>query len=159
MTAIRVVAISTEIVEAVRKTGKDQQYGFPAYTSASPGGMPCRHCLSYIAAATEHATLFTHDPFAGLEKLPLPGPVYIHAAGCQRYPEHRGIPKQLMASPRTLNAYARGRRLLAQEYVQGTSAEATIARLFARPDVAYVHVHSTTAGCFTFRIERALDSK
>lgn len=61
-----------------------------------------------------------------------------------------------MTSPRTLNAYARGRRLVAQEYVDFASAEATIERLFARLDVDYVHVRSTTAGCYTFRLERAV---
>jgi len=159
VSAIRIVAISTEVAEAVRRTGKDPQYGFPASTSAAPEDLPCRHCLSYIAAGVERAVLFTYDSFAGLEKLPLPGPVYIHADGCARFPEKGGMPGHLMTSPRTLNAYAHGRRLLAQEYVDGASAELTVARLFERPDVDYVHVRSTTAGCFTFRIERALGSR
>jgi hypothetical protein len=29
-----------------------------------------------------------------------------------------------------------------------------IEEIFARSDVDYIHVNSTTAGCFTFRIER-----
>ena len=113
----------------------------------------------WIAEGAERATLFTLDPFAGIETLPLPGPIYIHADGCVRYAENAGIPNKLMTSPRTLNAYARGRRLMAQEYVDFANAEGTIARLFARPDVDYVHVRSTTAGCYTFRLERSVTSK
>ncbi len=64
-----------------------------------------------------------------------------------------------MSSPRTLNAYGNGRRLVAQEYVNESSASETIERLLARPEVDYIHVRSTTAGCFTFRIERALQAK
>jgi len=74
-----------------------------------------------------NAQFFLHTTlFAGLEKLPLPGPVYIHADGCARFPEKGAMPGHLMTSPRTLNAYAHGRRLLAQEYVDGASAELTV---------------------------------
>jgi hypothetical protein len=121
--------------------------------------MPCRHCLAYITAGTERATLFTHDAFAGLEDLPLPGPVYIHADGCDRYPEGAGIPANLMMSPRTLNAYGRGRRLIAQEYVEPGNANEVIERLFERAEIDYVHVRSTTAGCYAFRVERAAGPK
>jgi hypothetical protein len=129
------------------------------YSAPAGEGLPCRHCLDWIAEGAERATLFTLDPFAGLEKLPLPGPVYIHAGGCKRYPEDGGIPMRLMTSPRTLNAYGRGRRLVAQEYVESGNAETTIERLFDRVEVDYVHVRSTTAGCYTFRLERMTDSK
>jgi hypothetical protein len=159
MSSIRVVAISTALAESVRKKGKDPQFGFPVYTAPAGGGLPCRHCLDWIVEGSERAALFTLDPFAGFEKLPLPGPVYIHADGCDRYPEDGGIPARLMTSPRTLNAYGHGRRLVAQEYVESGNAEATIERLFQRSDVAYVHVRSTMAGCYTFRLERVNDSK
>jgi hypothetical protein len=49
----------------------------------------------------------------------------------------------------------RGRRLLAQEYVADGNFELAIEKPLARPDVDYLQVNSTTAGCFTFRIDRA----
>jgi hypothetical protein len=155
MIPIRVVAIPTEIADAVRSTHKDPHYGHPADTSVAGEGAPCRHCLRNIAAGAEEATLFTYDAFEGIESLPRPGPVYIHAESCERYPEHGGFPAALRNSPRTLNAYARGRRLVAAEYVENGNVDAEIEKLFARPDVDYIHVRSTTAGCYTFRIERA----
>jgi hypothetical protein len=90
-----------------------------------------------------------------LEPLPQPGPIYIHADNCPRYPEDGGFPEELRGSPRTLEAYARGRRLLVQEFVSDGKFEPVIEELFARADVDYLQVNSTTAGCFTFRIERA----
>jgi hypothetical protein len=155
MIPIRVVAIPTEIAEAVRRTHKDPHYGHPAHTEIAGEGAPCRHCLEIIGAGSAKATLFTYDAFEGLESLPLPGPVYIHADACERYSESGGFPPALRNSPRTLNAYARGRRLLAAEYVENGNVDAGIENLFARPDVDYIHVRSTTAGCYTFRIERA----
>jgi hypothetical protein len=151
--AKRIVAIETGVADAARLGGKDVQYGFPAYTAPAGAGAPCRHCLQWIAEG-DGATLFTLDPFAGVEKLPLPGPVYVHADGCARYPEDGELPMHLLRSPRTLNAYAKGRRMVAQEYVDAATAEETIERLMARDDVDYIHVRSTTAGCFTFRIEK-----
>jgi hypothetical protein len=153
MIPTRVIAISTELAESVRAAAKDPHYKFPAYTAVTKEGAPCRHCLKIIPAG-EQATLFTYDAFEGTEKLPLPGPVYIHANSCERYPEDAGFPVELKNSSRTLNAYAKGRRLLAQEYVENGTVDSTVEKLFARPDVEYIHVRSTTAGCYTFRIER-----
>jgi hypothetical protein len=43
---------------------------------------------------------------------------------------------------------------MAQEYVADGNFEPIIEKLFASPEVDYLQVNSTTAGCFTFRIER-----
>jgi hypothetical protein len=153
MIPTRVTAISTEVAESVRQRQKDPHYNLPAYTDMANGDAPCRHCLKIIPAG-EQAMLFTYDAFEGIEKLPLPGPVYIHAKSCERYPEDAGFPAELKNSPRTLNAYAQGRRLLAQEYVENGTVDSAVEKLFTRAEVEYIHVRSTTAGCYTFRIER-----
>jgi len=129
--------------------------GFPAHVEVAADNAPCRHCLRTFTAGQERRILFTYDRFTGLEPLPQPGPIYIHSDNCPRYPEDGGFPEELRGSPRTLEAYARGRRLLAQEYVSDGKFEPVIEDLFTRADVDYLQVNSTTAGCFTFRIERA----
>jgi len=154
MIPIRVIAISSDIAESVRKTMKDPGYGFPAYTEVATGGAPCRHCLRMISPG-ERWTLFTHDAFEGIEKLPLPGPVYVHAESCERYPEDGGFRAELRSSPRTLSAYARGAQLLVQEFVEDGDFDMGIKKLFARTDTDYIQVRSTTAGCYTLRVERA----
>lgn len=154
MQPIRIVAIPSEIAESVRATLRAPVYGFPAHVESGTETAPCRHCLRQIQAPDERRILFTYDRFAGREALPQPGPVYIHAAPCERYPEDAGFPDELRDSPRTLEAYVCGRRLLAQEYVSDGRMEPAIERLFARPEVDYIQVNSTIAGCYTFRIER-----
>jgi hypothetical protein len=153
MEQIRIVAIPTKVVESVRATMLAPSYGFPAQTEVGADQAPCRHCLRLITAGMERV-LFTYDRFAGVESLPLPGPVFIHAEACERYPESIGFPDELRASPRTLEGYARGRRLLAQKYVTDGKMERVIQEMFSSSDVDYIHVNSTTAGCYTFRIER-----
>jgi hypothetical protein len=151
---VRIVAIETEIAEQVRATLKAPIYGFPAHLEIAEDEAPCRHCLRTIIP-TERRILFTYDRFTGKESLPQPGPVYIHADGCRRYPESASFPEDLRNSPRTMEAYAPGRKLQAQEYVTDGRFEPILEKLFANPDVNYVQVNSITAGCFTFRIDRA----
>ncbi len=154
MQPIRIVAIPTEIAEEVRSTMKAPGYGFPAHKEVGEDAAPCRHCLRLIEPGQEGRILFTYDRFKGAESLPQPGPIYVHAQGCERYAEDEGIPAELRGSPRTLEGYARGRRLVAQEYVANGEFEPAVEKLFANPEIDYLQVHSTTAGCFTFRIER-----
>jgi hypothetical protein len=155
MLPIRIVAIPTQVAKEVRSTMRAPVYDFPAHMEVAADDAPCRHCLRTFTAGHERRILFTYDRFTGLEPLPQPGPIYIHADNCPRYPEDGGFPEELRGSPRTLEAYARGRRLLAQEHVSDGKFEPVIEELFTRADVEYLQVNSTTAGCFTFRIERA----
>jgi hypothetical protein len=64
------------------------------------------------------------------------------------------FPEELRASPRTLEAYGRGRRLLGQEYVADGKFELAVEKFFNQEQIDYIQVHGTTAGCFTFRIDR-----
>ncbi|MBV8514372.1 MAG: DUF1203 domain-containing protein [Acidobacteria bacterium] len=155
MNTMRIVAIPTEVASAVRSTLKAPTYGFPAHVEIASDAAPCRHCLKTFVAGNDQRILFTYDRFAGVESLPQPGPVYIHADNCERHHADGGFPDELRNSPRTLEAYARGRKLIATEYVADGKYELAIENLFANPETDYIQVNSTTAGCFTFRIERA----
>ena len=81
--------------------------------------------------------------------------MFIQEGSCERYAEDEGFPPDVRKHPLTFNAYARGRVLRAQVYVTDGCVEPVIERLLARPDVDYVHVRDTRAGCFGFRVERA----
>ena len=153
----KIVAISTEVAAAVRQTMRAPVYGFPAHKELVTDAAPCRHCLRLITPQVDDAILFTYDRFTGVEELPQPGPIYMHAKKCFRYDEGGGFPEELRGSARTLEAYARGRRFIAQEYVTDGAFEVAIERLFSNREVDYLQVSSTTAGCFTFRIERTGD--
>ncbi|HEU5411882.1 MAG TPA: DUF1203 domain-containing protein [Candidatus Acidoferrales bacterium] len=155
MLPIRIVAIPTAVAESVRATLRDPVYGHVAYVEVGAESAPCRHCLRLIAAG-ERRILFTYDRFSGVEPLPLPGPIYIHAEPCERYPESAEFPDELRGSPRTLEGYSAGRHLVAREYVNDGAMEKALETIFVRGEVDYVLVNSTTAGCNTFRIERQL---
>jgi hypothetical protein len=151
----KVIAIPTDVADAVRTRGTSPGYGHPAHAEVATGRGPCRHCLRTFAIGRDRRVLFTYDAFSGTESLPLPGPVFVHEAPCERYAEDAGFPADVRSHPLTFNAYGRGRRLRAQEYVADGDVEPVIERLLARSDVDYIHVRDTHAGCFDFAIERA----
>ena len=155
MQPYRVVAVEDRIANAVRRTLRAPGYGHPAHSDVATGHGPCRQCLRTFTVGSERRILFTYDSFYGKEKLPLPGPVFIHEQECERYSENAGFPPDMLPHRLTLNAYARGRRLIAQRYVANGVVESEVQRLLEDREVAYIHVRNTDAGCYAFSIERS----
>jgi hypothetical protein len=154
MSSFRVIAIPTEVAEFVRHTLKSPGYGFPAHKEIAAGRAPCRHCLQLIRVQKEELLLFTYDAFHEQGVPPLPGPVYLHAGQCERYPENDSLPPNYRGVPLTLNAYGAERTLLGEVRITNGDEEMVAEQLFANPLVEYVHVRSTSAGCYLFRLER-----
>ncbi len=116
MTTIKIIAIPTRVAEFVRVNQQAPRYLHPAYTEIARGYGPCRHCLRTFRIGEESRTLFTYDPFAEIENLPLPGPIFIHTEACERYAEDGGYPGDMRNFASVLDAYAKGLRLLEQVY-------------------------------------------
>jgi hypothetical protein len=154
MSSFEVVAIPTKVAAAVRATGKAPDYGFPAHKETAAGRAPCRHCLRLIRVGDEELLLFTYDPFRELGEPPLPGPVYIHVEDCQRRLEQYSFPEEYRGRLLTLAAYGKDRKLLQETRLHAGGEDEEAETLFADPAVRYVHVRSTEAGCYLFRLDR-----
>lgn len=155
MTSFHAVAIPTEVANSVRATMKAPKYGFPAHKEVATGRAPCRHCLQLVKLHEEEAILFTMDAFHGQNVPPSPGPVYIHAIECARYDGNGGIPETYRGRLLTLEAFGADRKLLAEVRTTHGEEETATQSLLANPEVEYVHVRSTEAGCYLFRVERS----
>jgi uncharacterized protein DUF1203 len=151
----RVIALAQDVADAVRATHLSPFSKHPTHTEVARGHGPCRLCLRAFAVGQDRRILFTLDPFAGLESLPLPGPVFIHEGACQRHAEDGGFPVDLRGRALTIQGFGSGRRLLAEDHVANGTVDAVIERLLELPNVDYLHVRDTAAGCYDFRIERA----
>ena len=149
----RIAAIPTKVADLVRSSKRSPGYGHPAHVEVATGYGPCRHCLRTFEIGQEKRILFTYDPFHGLETVPLPGPVFIHADECERYAENAGFPEELRRHGLTVVAYGEGRRVLTEEHVTDGEVDAVIAQLLRREDVKYLHVRDLEAGCYNLRIE------
>ena len=155
MTSFRVVALPTHVAQSVRETQKSPEYGFPAHRQLAAGRAPCRHCLQLILEQKEELLLFTYDPFHELGVPPLPGPVYLHADECPRHAESDPFPDHYRGKKLTLSAYGAERALFDEIRVANGEEERKVEELFSNPAVHYVHVRSTEAGCYLFRLERS----
>src|SRR3974390_3423162 len=153
MSSFKVAAIPTEIAESVRATQKAPVYGFPAHREVARGRPPCRHCLELIRPNDEELLLFTYNPFRELGEPPLPGPVYIHAKECPRHSAGGSIPEEYRGRLLTLEAYGEDRALLKEVRVSKGEEQVVAEQMFREPNIRYVHVRSTEAGCFLFRLE------
>ena len=121
--------------------------------AAATGFGPCRLCLRTFREGEEDRILFTHDTYAGVSEFAQPGPVFIHADECEPYDGH-GFPAALSELELTFEAVALGPRVVELERTTGADAEPTVARLLGLPEVDYVNVRNTGAGCFVARVER-----
>jgi hypothetical protein len=154
MTQYRTLAIPTHVANAARSTGKAPGYEHPVHSMVATGYGPCRHCLSEFEVGTDNRTLFTYDPFADTS-LPLPGPVYIHAESCPRYPESAPFPSKLKRYKSRITGYDSNQTMRGRVVAKGSAIDDAIDGLLADPEVSFLHVRNATAGCFTLTIERA----
>jgi hypothetical protein len=146
-----VEALPREVAAHVREHGRDPTWGHAATTELATGFGPCRFCLRRFREGEELRTLFTHDTYAGVAEFPQPGPVYIHADDCDRWAGD-GFPPELRGLALTFEGVAAGPRAVALERTNGEGVETAIERLLGLPEVDYVNVRNTEAGCFVARI-------
>lgn len=79
----------------------------------------------------------------------------MHDHSCAVYSPEDQYPESLRFLPVTMNAYGRGRQLILVRHVPADGVvEQVIDDLLSSPEVDYIHVRNTEAGCYLFRIER-----
>ena len=156
MQTLRYLALDTAAVEAMQAGGPDSNGQLPERYVSDGGGNPCRHCLTYITGG-EAMQVVGHRPFPQVQPYAETGPLFIHAEPCLRHVEVSGFPEALKNSTDfILRGYSHDDRI-----VYGTGAvvatpeiPARAAELFARGDIAFLHLRSTPNNCYQLRIER-----
>lgn len=151
---LRTIPIPAGVATAARDSRRSPQYGHPAHVETAKGYGPCRLCLDTFRVGEEERLLFTYDPFAGIEPLPDPGPIFIHADGCAPFDAPSGFPEALRALPLVLDGYAPGAWVVARERVTGGNVEGAADRIFIHAAVTHIHVRNAEAGCYIARLER-----
>jgi hypothetical protein len=65
------------------------------------------------------------------------------------------VPEQLAIRLLSVRAYDEHHMMTDADVTEGVALEPLIARFFADPAVAYLHVHNAGRGCFAARVDRA----
>lgn len=153
---IRFTGLSTQIVRAYQ-SGVPDAYDLPAETAVSDGrGNPCRHCLREIPKGADFLIL-AHRPFEGLHPYAETGPIFLCADACEQPEDDRVIPAILTTSPDYLiKGYSAQDRIIygTGAIVAAQDLETRAEAIFAKPDVAYIHVRSSRNNCYQLRIDR-----
>lgn len=120
----------------------------------SKPGFPCR--VSLVDAEPGETLLLLnflhHDvpgPYRGS------GPIYVRESATAGVFAPGEVPELLARRLLSVRAYDADGMLREADVTQGRELAALVQRLFADPDVAYLHAHNAKPGCFNCRIERA----
>ena len=149
----RVIPISRDAADEVRRNMVSPFGKLPASSSVATGYGPCRSCLKTFRQGEEERIYITYDPFAGISKLPLPGPVFIHTEECAEYSD-RGFPKELRSIPLILEGFGGNSRLVRGEPVSIDSVDEQIEEILDADEVEVIHIRNAEAGCFIAKIQR-----
>ena len=151
-----ITALPTDEVRALQAGGPDAYGATPERAVSIGTGNPCRHCLRNIPEG-EEMLILAHRPFLETHPYAETGPIFLCAKPCDRH-EGAVMPEILTSSPDYLiKGYGVDDRI-----VYGTGIVtptdrmgAAVTDIFARPDVAYIHVRSARNNCYQARIDRA----
>lgn len=151
----KITALPTQDVRRLQAGGPDTYGAVPERAISDGAGNPCRHCLRQIPEGRDMLIL-AHRPFLETHPYAETGPIFLCADPCDQF---RGddMPEILTSSPDYLiKGYGTNDRI-----IYGTGAvtptdqiSAKIDEIFARPDVAYIHIRSARNNCYQARVDR-----
>ena len=76
--------------------------------------------------------------------------------GEETFDEVDSVPEQLRKRTLAVRSFDADAMMVGWEIAEGAKLEETIARLFAEPRAAYLHVHFAAPGCYAARIRAGL---
>jgi uncharacterized protein DUF1203 len=117
-------------------------------------GFPCRVSLE-DAEPGERVILLAHEHQPAGSPYRASGPIFVRQGATRAFDAAGVVPPVLRGRLLSLRAYDGSDMMVEAEIVDGDTVEASIARLFAREDVRYIHVHNAKRGCYACRIDRA----
>ena len=157
MSGLRVTPLPTEQAQMFWGGGSDAHGMKPERHLSDGAGVPCRHCLSSVAAGEPYLVL-AYSPFTELQPYAEVGPIFLHAEPCAAYADREAIPEFFLnGEARIVRGYDRDDRIIygTGKVVGGSDIAAYAGDLLNDPTTAYVHVRSSSNNCFSFRIDRA----
>jgi hypothetical protein len=81
--------------------------------------------------------------------------IFVREGADEAYDRVDEVPDVMRLRLLSLRAFDKDGMMLDADVVEGKDIEAAIARLFANPNVDYIHAHNAKRGCYSGRIDRA----
>ncbi len=120
---------------------------------AADDSAPCRVSLDDVPVGEPVLLIhYEHQPAPSLYRSS--GPIFVRENAGEALVTDR-VPDSFRKRIYSARAYDSDGLMIDAEVGEGTALEALIDGLFARPEVAYLHLHHARRGCFACRVDRA----
>ena len=116
------------------------------------GPRPCRISLT-DANPGDELILVNYEHHAVASPYRMRYAIYVRE-GEETFDKVDSVPEQLRKRTLAVRSFDADAMMVGWELAEGANLEDTIARLFAEPRAAYLHVHFAAPGCYAARIER-----
>ena len=83
------------------------------------------------------------------------GPIFVREKANEANPSPGEIPEVVSSRTMSVRAYDKSSMMIDGSVVPGSEIKTHIEKVFANPKIAYLHLHSAGAGCYSCRVERA----
>jgi hypothetical protein len=124
-----------------------------AVRTVADGPRPCRISLT-DAKHGDELILVNYEHHAVASPYRMRFAIYVRADE-RTFDAVDEVPEQLRSRTLAVRGFDQSGMMTGWELTDGTQLEAAIARQFASPRAAYLHVHFAAPGCYAARIERA----
>ncbi|MCI1739602.1 MAG: DUF1203 domain-containing protein [Pseudomonas veronii] len=81
--------------------------------------------------------------------------IFIREWATQAYDAVDQVPESMRIRLLSLRAFTDDGMMLDADVADGIAIEPVVTRMFANPEVSYIHVHNAKQGCYSGRIDRA----
>jgi len=117
-------------------------------------GFPCRVSLE-DAEIGEQVVLvpFAHHDVDSPYRAS--GPIFVREKAKEADLSIGEVPEIVSTRTMSVRAYDKNSMMIDGAAVPGSEIKAHIEKLFANPEIAYLHLHNAGAGCYSCRVERA----
>ncbi len=156
MIGLKFIALATETARALQAGNADANGQAPERDISDGSAVPCRHCLSDVAAG-EPFLILAHRPFREAQPYAETGPIFLHAEPCERHGEMAEVPALFLSRAQALiRGYGADDRIVygTGQVIPSAEIGAVAQDLLVRPEVAYLHLRSASNNCYQCRIER-----
>jgi Protein of unknown function (DUF1203) len=122
------------------------------YATKKPG-YPCRISLS-DADIGEELLLLPFEHQAANSPYKSSGPIFVRKTAAAARLEAGVVPDYVQTRLISVRAYDDAHLMTDAVVCEGTAVRAAILAMFAREDVAYIHLHNANRGCFSCAVIR-----
>lgn len=81
--------------------------------------------------------------------------IFVREWATQAYDAVDQVPESMRIRLLSLRAFTDDGMMLDADVADGTAIGPVVTRMFANPEVSYIHVHNAKQGCYSARIDRA----